>query len=370
MASERGTQEMTEPQPRCEFLLYNNPVVHGEAFNATKGEKVEMEGYPSIRVRFKGLAAGEGTEVSAEVKDGAKVRLFERTAAVTIHDGRAVCDMRLDQPLINPASWEVSVKQGVRRWNFTGQVILHKLYGRITDFDGKPLTAFVSANGDHPGATAQANQNGEYVLWLAESYYPAFFVADTDYAQRTLEVWVYDYRPKEDLRLDMRIGQLELYELHAWRGTGGLKLDFIPQSIGLTNRALRVTKTEEPGQARDTLCEIMFGSSEGKPYLGKDDITVELGGTPLTIQGFWERAESLDAAAGAMGVKSTRPLSRPEYTLQLSDLRDQGTRGNPQVLRITLTRRLVEGDKVVVERGEGYYLGLRTGGGVSGGASD
>ncbi len=305
-ALEKGTQLMTE-QPRCEFSLYNNPTVRGEAFNPAKGEKVEMDGYPSIQVRLRGLPAGEAVKVAAEVKDSTGAKIFSGAGTAAVEGGLAQCEVRLDKSLVKPATWSASIKQGARQWNFGGLVVLHKLYGRITDFDGKPLSAFLCANGNHPGAVVQANKDGEYVFFLPEAYYPAFFVADTDYADRTLEVWVYDYRPKGDLKLDLRIGQLEVYELHAWRGVAGLKLDFIPQSVGLINRALRVTKTVEPGQARDTFCGIMFGSSEGKPYLSKEDITAELGVTPLTIQGFWERQEALDTAAAAMGVKSTRP---------------------------------------------------------------
>jgi len=185
-AEERKTEMLQTQSPTCEFLLYNNPAVRGPLYNPLKEERGEISGYPALRIQLREVPAKGPTNLSVEVRDSADACLFERTATVTIHNARASCEMRLEKPLRGPATWAVRVTQGAQEWSFSGNVRLHKLYGRLTDFEGKPLRAFVAANGDHPGGVAQADENGEYVLWLPETYYPSFFVADADYAQRTL----------------------------------------------------------------------------------------------------------------------------------------------------------------------------------------
>jgi hypothetical protein len=362
------TQESTPvQQPTCDLLVYNNPTCRGEMYNPTKDERITAEGYPCVRVRLGDLPVEAPVKASLTVEDASGRALVNQTKTLEVAAGAATWELRLDRPLAAPTRATLEVTQGQRRWAFAREVRLHRLYGRATDFEGHPIAAYVSANG-HPGCTAQAAPDGHYEIWLPETYFPAFFVADTGYAQKSLEVWVYDYRPRADLELDMRIGQLELYELQAWRGIAGLKVDFIPQSIGLINRALRAAGPGHRQEQTRALADVYFGMSDAKPFLNQQDISVELDGKPLTIDGWWEREEPLSRSLAALlGPDTDRPRSRPEYTLQLSDAPGFDDPGKTQVLRVVISRRYVDGNAVITEKGEGYYLGLQPGWGVSGG---
>jgi len=344
-------------RPRGDVLLFNNPPVRGRLHNPFKQEDIPLEGYPFARVIVRGLPKDDPAQVELTVTSPDGEQLFRQTGEVRPEGGATAWTARFDRPLKRPGGAEVRLTQGDTTWRYRQEIRLHRLHGRITDFAGKPIAGFVMVNG-YDGAIAQADADGRYEMWLPETHLPALTFMDSGYGYSSLEAWVCDYTPRHDLELNPRIGQLELYEIQAWRGYSGLKLDLIPMSLGVSTRLARAEGVgEEFGK--------YFGQlPDGKAFLNREDLQVELDGKPLEVHGFWERVDLM----GGDPRKSETTNSRPEYTLQTSDVRGDGPRGETQVLRVVVTRRHVDGGKLVEEKGEGYYLGLRAGWSASGGA--
>ena len=331
--------------PSCEALLFNNPAASLEAYHPVVGQQFTLEGFPSIWVRLSGLPSDEEAVLRVTAVDATGTALAAESTELTPEAGAASWRWRLGEPLTAPAGLQVEVTQGAEAWTYREQVRLHRLSGRITDFEGKPRAGYVMALG-YDGLLVKANADGAYELWVPETPLPAVVVLDETWGKTTVETWIYDWYPRHDVALDPRLGEVEVYELHAWRGASGLKVDFIPMSVGLINRLLNTV-------GREKLNDYFGVISDAKPYLNREGVTVELNGKPLEVRGFDTRADQLQRLEG--GAEN----GRPEYTLQLTDLPRDGAPGETQLLRVTARRTYIEDGKLVEEQGESYYLGLR-----------
>jgi len=93
----------------------------------------------------------------------------------------------------------------------------HRLYGRVTDFDDRPVGgSFVLAQSENWEAVATyCNEDGYYQLELPEGLYRRNWASDPKYRDTHLENYFIDLVLDKDTELNLRIGALEVYQLNA-----------------------------------------------------------------------------------------------------------------------------------------------------------
>jgi hypothetical protein len=211
-----------------------------------------------------------------------------------------------------------------------------RIYGRVTDFDGKPVegadvelktAAFQNA------AAVKTGADGSYELRVASGMYIALS-AVKDYQTKCLEYWAWNVPAIGEVRIDPRFDRLEVYALNAWRPQGAYpsyEVYFRPMS--LTKTVSLVTKS---------------GGMEGLEKLPLIDIAPDLAAGDIEAKADGERVDVLR-------VNKVREASGPAqdmfaYLIQVALPKEPAT-GDWIVLDVTLT------DRATGERGEGrLYL--------------
>lgn len=337
---------------KARAYLCNNPRWQKSIRNHLSGQEIPFKAFPVLVADFHGLPADGPWDIGAIVYDSRGRTLATLDAAVPSKNGRIHRSWELEKPLRDPASVLISARCGSHVFKQTDHLRVYRLHGRVTDFDGKPIEAVVSANGV-PGVATSTDRDGKYELRLPDRLVPSLLAMDAGFGKDTLECWVYGYWPEDDLALDMRVGQIEVYELNAWRGYCGLKVDFIPMSVGISGL---LGQGKQPGLLKSV-----------GPALSDGDIAAELDGVPVDVLAMHKREE----ITSRKGMNNAPFESRPEYSLQLAEpaaSRDKSP-GGVQVLRVTVRHHLKQDGRDVIERGEGLYLGLRSGISCNGGST-
>ncbi len=325
--------------PDVRGYICHNRRWRGAIHNPITGVEEVVEAFPWITIIWRGVPMEGLWRVGARLFDERMTELIALESQAAAREHNLAWTMALDDPVPDACLALVTARHGPHRWERAIALRTHKLYGTVTDFDGRPRAAIVCVNG-FDGIATQAGEDGAYVLSLPDCCIPSLLVADADFGSRTLECWVYDYHPQGDLSLDLHIGEMELYELHVWRGYAGIKVDFTPMSVGLVRQLM----------AGDRRAGLTF-----VPKLSKSDVTVELDGAVVDILHMSRRREALAPGEGwSFGVGS-----RWEYSLQLAD--PPAHPGRSQVLRVTVRHRLATTKGYRVEQGEGLSLGLTSG---------
>ncbi len=152
-----------------------------------------------------------------------------------------------------------------------------KLYGRVTDFEGRPLgQAGIRVLGrgfERDIAMAVADEQGRYALEIERGTYLAVWICK-DYKEKALEYWAWHVPVEDDLELNARVGGLEVYGLNAFWPKHGpvLMVYFRPMSLK------RVQVWEAGPQEDGTLVDIA-------PDLEPDDIEVTIDGEAVPLLG-------------------------------------------------------------------------------------
>jgi len=111
-----------------------------------------------------------------------------------------------------------------------------KIFGKVTDFGQNPLQdAVVEIKNAHFEAIHKTytNSAGEYEIFVEKSLYMAL-MAYKDYKTKYLEYWAWNVPAYQDLQIDPRIGELEVYAMNAFRPQGAypsLFIYFRPMSL-------------------------------------------------------------------------------------------------------------------------------------------
>lgn len=342
-------------RPRVKAYLCNNPRWRTTLRNPVTGEAIPIEAFPSLSVDLGDLPSDGVWSVGATAFGHEQHELVTLESTVASQNRRLRWSWDLDEPVADPWTIHVWARQDSYLFEETAGLRINRLSGKVTDFDGRPIQGVVCANGVR-GVAAPTDDAGRYSLWLPDGHILSLLAADAGYGEKTLQCWVYDYRPEGDFSLDMRVGQCEIYELNAWRGYCGIKVDFIPMSVGMV-RSLFVK-----GRACRSKAGEVFG-----PELSPCDVSVEVDGVAADILSMHRREEIMRTE------KMVEPglHSRAEYSLQVADpgASPDDSHGGCQVLRVTIRHRFVEAGRSLLEQGEGFFLGLRSGVGISGGTS-
>lgn len=189
-----------------------------------------------------------------------------------------------------PDKISVEIDNGGKRCSETVKCEYARLYGKITDFDGKPFPALVEM--DRVGFDKDisigvwSDKNGEYSAVVPKGCYNSFWIDDESYGKTSLESWCWHMLIDGDEEIDFKIGNGEVYSLSVWCNNGG------GQTLFFWFRPMILGKKSEyevgiNGQSRSV--------NDISPELETEDITVTLNGRELKIislQRVYETAEN------------------------------------------------------------------------------
>lgn len=201
---------------------------------------------------------------------------------------------------------------------------LIKIFGKLTDFDGKAIAdGIVSIDDAQFNAvyTTNTDEYGNYSLEVEKGIYMAI-VAVKDHGVSKLEYWGWNLYAFEDTEINMRIDGLEIYAINAFmiqrsQPNTSMMIYFRPMSL---KRALRVT--EEKNGSNEII--------DISPNLNEDDIEIKLNEQLVSILGInriIEKAvESHQKVIGyLMQVSIPEIESKQEYIKIHITLRDSET---------------------------------------------
>lgn len=218
-----------------------------------------------------------------------------------------------------------------------------KIYGKITDFDGNPISGatvrLLSYHFEDVYFTI-TDDNGKYEMKVEKDLYYAFY-ACKDYKINYLEYWAWNVPIHDDMELNARINGLEVYALNAFRVQGAypaISLYFRPMSLikGKNLDKSGYWDAETKNQKKYT--EIF----DICPQLSKDDIDVQVDGEKAEVLNVNKVLEYSGKA------ENGKNQYRYAYLLQVSLPQDyKNKRCQYKKIHITLT------DRDTGEKGEG-----------------
>ena len=155
-----------------------------------------------------------------------------------------------------------------------------KVFGRVTDFEGRPIEGAVielkNSRFDN-AAEGVSDKDGRYSLTAPKGTYMAL-AAVKDYRVKSLEYWAWTVPADRDLEINPRFDRLEVYGINAWRPQGGYasyQIYFRPMSLTRT-----VKKVTEAG-GMENLGKLPV--IDIAPELAADDIQVTIDGQPVKV---------------------------------------------------------------------------------------
>ncbi len=335
--------------PKGRVYLSNNPQWSDRLYTPLKDEEWELNGFPWLWVTWRDLPCGGEWDIAVTVFGREEDEMVSFTSQQAESNGSIHWQIRLDAPI--PEAWvaHTVARQGREKWEQWIELRTFTLSGRITDFEGNPRIGFLHAGS---GMTVCTDEAGNYSLSLPDCPISAIFVGDWEYGKTTAECWIYDYHPMRDLVLDCHIGDLELYELHAWRSFTGIRANFVCMSVHMARTAIA-----HRGGPRGLV----------GPELAASNIRVELDGTRADVLSMHSRSVALSRQLRDRqpGATSTTSL---EHILQIAYPQRDEDPGHPQVLRVIAEKQMSLDGQTWLGRGEAYHLGLIAGTSVSGGS--
>ena len=154
----------------------------------------------------------------------------------------------------------------------------HKLQGRVIDFAGKPMKAYIAVSPDsffpNKCIGAVCDSSGSYEIELPERTYNAIIANCKTYGSKTLESWAWHIIMDSGQRLDFKIGTGEVYNLNVWSNNGGGNSYFVsfrPMVLFKLNRLPITINSKE------------FILADAAPDLMPEDITITINGSRAEI---------------------------------------------------------------------------------------
>ncbi len=123
---------------------------------------------------------------------------------------------------------EITVKITIREKEYSEIIKCEyaHLYGKVTDFEGKPYPAVVlfqriSFDSEYAYIGVWSDKKGEYSVTVPKGRYNSFYVCDGGYGQTVLENWSWNMQVDRDEEHNFKIGNGEVYSLCPWCNNGG-----------------------------------------------------------------------------------------------------------------------------------------------------
>ncbi len=157
--------------------------------------------------------------------------------------------------------------------------------GRLTDFNGSPLKeGEVLFNDDNFKAifSTKTDSEGQFEVEIEQRTYPSVFICK-DYKIKHLEFWHWNFNPRKDDFLEVKIDGLELYGIKAWETNPtypGIIIFFRPMSL---------KKYKELGELNKNTPILIA------PNLGIEDLRIAVDGKLAKIIGLNKVKEHISA---------------------------------------------------------------------------
>lgn len=246
---------------RATAYLYPNPPLEGSTLTDIWGRDYPMRSEPFLEVLLCDLPPGKH-----EVEILSPASLKQTFEASSGHSTLFFAHHAFGDPKLS------EVRLQVNNAADTEELFLplrgHKLYGQVRDFDGRPFPAYVWAVSDDlstPQAIVRTDKEGRFTLWYPEGKPLRAFVDDESYSRTTYECWIVSEGLNGDVRIDPRVGDFELWGLHAWRTELNWHVYFWPCSLPLDLRAKHL------------------GREFSAPRLKKEEIVVRVEGEEMPL---------------------------------------------------------------------------------------
>jgi len=215
----------------------------------------------------------------------------------------------------------------------------HKLQGRVTDFKGNPLKSYVAICPDSfVGSLGFSTDTlGNYDLSLPERTYNAIVADKETYGVSTLEVWGWHIIMDSDQRMDFKMGNGEVYNMHVWPNNGGGSSYFV------SFRPMVLPLTKNIGSYTRDLNGNEFSILNTAPELEPQDVKVKINGKEAEIISLQKYFETGSPANGIVA-----------YLAQVKRTKEQGLTGKLTV-SLEYEREIEIDGKKVLCNSMGYF---------------
>ena len=208
--------------------LNPNPPLRGETLIDPHGRKIEMENEPFLEVELRNFPKEEyNIQILSPFTLDKKIEITSSCSSLYFVNCRFE-DPSISQILIKVAGTEM-VKE------FTLPIVVHKVTGKVRDFDGAPSPAYIWAAREtfaENEIIVKASQNGNFTLYYSEGRRLRVFVGDATYGKTSLECWIMANELKDDMEINPHIrGNFELYEFRVWHFAGVWNVFFLPAVV-------------------------------------------------------------------------------------------------------------------------------------------
>jgi len=258
---------------RAAAYLYPNPPLEGSRLTDIWGRTYLMKNEPFLEVVLCDLPPGEYVvellspvrlRQAFEVSSGFRTLFFTHRA----FDDPELPEVRLQISSDLRAGEELTLPLRV-----------HKLHGQVRDFEGRPFPAYVwaaSENPSSPQAIVRTDEEGRFTLWYPEGKPLRVFIDDKSYSRATYECWIASPNLRTDVQLNPRVGDFELWGLHAWRTQLHWHVYFWPCSLPLDLRAKRLNKEFSVPRLKEEEITVRFDGEE-VPIWGLHRVPIQAG---------------------------------------------------------------------------------------------
>jgi hypothetical protein len=269
-----------------------------------------------------GPIPGATFTVRATAYNDGNRRVFDRTFAIregkpdstfslTANGDSFLLVCPVEQLPRNPEQLEVVISSPEKQYSRQVRCRYHRLFGKITDFEGRPFRAFVSIRPDafDFDTTIWSDAGGNYSIELPERTYSNIAVVDEYYFLKVAVSWAWLVFLDSDQQIDFKVGTGEVYNLKVWPNNGGYKtflVSFRPMDItGM--------KTGSVSLGGET-----YKLTEFAPELRPEDMTVRVNGQPakiISLQHYYETGPGNAMRACLLQVERTSAIRPGKQTV-------------------------------------------------------
>ncbi len=174
----------------------------------------------------------------------------------------------------NPDKMIIAIKSSKEEISKEISCNYYRLYGKITDFSGRPFRGFVTVRPDafSFSTTIWSDSLGQYEITLPERTYSNIAVDDESYGIETAEAWAWHIILDSDQKLDFKVGTGEIYNLNIWANNGGGNTYF----ISFRPMSLHLFKANIEKKTPIKIENMNYNMTEIAPEIKIDDIKVKI----------------------------------------------------------------------------------------------
>lgn len=327
--------------------IYNNDNFKDDYGELPDGKRVFFESYP--------LAVVEGF-VKEDYKDKVLVKLeILNTKGKMLHistketkiepDGEIYVEFRLEKKIQKATHATVTFsfeKATIKK--FVNLPKQFRLYGRVINFEEKPVQAYIMINSTkfRGCGSVKTNAEGYFELMLPERRYQQIFICDKNYGRSTLEFYGWNLYLNRDIELNARVDKIEIYRMAVGiTPERTIIIDFVPMDVFHTVKGLHRDLKRK--------VEIDYASSKYYPSLNLSEVEIYIDNKRAEVWTLHKRQHSLADS----GLKNK---TRNAYTLE-AKIPPQ-IRPGRHTLKLVIHKRISLKEKLIEEWGESIYFDL------------